>query len=179
MTKGSIARRYAKALLALAREVDKIEQLGEQLASFTKVLEDSPELFDSIRNPAYPFEEKKAVILDILQKMSLDKLVQNFVLLVNDRRRIEHLPDMAMAYQELADELAERVRAVITTATELPKNQEDTIRAALSDKIGKTVMLSVKKDPDIIAGIIAQVGNLKLDYSLRNQLARVRSELAS
>ena len=177
MTRGSIARRYAKALLGLAEEQKKVEKLGAELQAFADVLAGSPQLFETLRNPAYPPDQRKAVLTQVVDKMGLDPLMKNFILLVNDRKRIEHLPGMAFSYSELADELAGRLRAQVTTATDLKKEQQQVIREALSAKVGKTVMVTHRKDPDIIGGVIAQVGNLKFDYSLRNQLRRVRQEL--
>lgn len=177
MTQGSIARRYARALLELAKEAGKVEELGEQLRGFASVLADNPQLFNTLLNPAYPPGQRKAVLVRVIEKMNLDTLMRNFILLVNDRRRIEHVPNIAISYWELADDLAGRIRAVVTTATALKADQERVIRDTLSARIGKTVILTHEKDPGIIGGVIAQVGNLMFDYSLRSQLRRVRKEL--
>ena len=177
MTRGSIARRYARALLALAVEEKKIEEMGEQLRSFASVLTGNPQLFNTLLNPAYPHSQRKAVLLKVIEKMNLETLMKNFILLVNDRRRIESMPEMAIAFGEMADELAGRLRAVVTTATDLKAEQQQVIRDTLSQRMGKSVLVTHRKDPGIIGGVVAQVGNLKFDYSLRNQLRKVRQDL--
>ena len=177
MTRGSIARRYAKAILALAEEANKVEQFGDELQVFAGVLAHNPQLFEALRNPAYPPEQRKAVLTSVIERMGLDPLIRNFILLVSDRRRIEHLPGMATSYGELADSLSGRVRALVTTADDLKPDQQQVIRDTLSDKIGKKVLLTMERNPEIIGGVIARVGNLMFDYSLRSQLRKVRQEL--
>lgn len=177
MIRGSISRRYARALLELAIQENKVEEFGEQLQQFADTLVKNEQLFNTLNNPAHAPEERKAVLVKIVEMMTLDRLVRNFVLLVNDRRRIEHLPNMAISYRELADNLAGRLRALITTATGLKADQQDKIKDTLTRKMGKNVVVKLEQNPGIIGGVVAQVGNLKFDYSLRNQLRRMRQEL--
>lgn len=177
MIRGSIARRYARALLELAKEAGKVEELGEQLRSFADVLTGSPQLFNALLSPAHPPNQRKAVLVKVIEKMKFDPLMRNFILLINDRRRVEHLPGIAVSYRELADDLAGRLRAVVTTATELKAGQQQVIKDTLSARMGKMVLVTHLADPGIIGGVVAQVGNLKFDYSLRSQLRKVRQGL--
>ena len=177
MIRGSITRRYAKALLELAIQENKVDRFGEHLKSFADLLAGNDQLFNSLKNPAHAPEERKAVLVKILDMMDLEPMVINFVLLVNDRRRIEHLPGMAFSYGELADKLAGRLRARVTTAADLKPEQQNRIKSSLTERMGKDVVVTLERNPDIIGGVVAQVGNLKFDYSLRNQLRRIRREL--
>lgn len=177
MTRGSIARRYAKALLGIAQELGKVEEFGEQLKSFARVLTENGELFETLRNPAYPTDERKSVVVKVIEAMKLDQMVRNFILLVTDRRRIEYIPAMASSYRDISDNMAGRIRATITTATDLKEDKASRIAATLSKKLGKQIILTGKKDPQLIAGVVAEVGNLRFDTSLRNALKNMECDL--
>jgi len=175
--KGSIARRYAKALIQLAQEEDKIGLFGEELGSMARLLEEVPELFNSLRNPAVPKEKRREIMEAVLDQAQPHPYMRNFMLLVLDRRRIEHLPGMASSYLDYADELEGKVRARVTSAMPLDSEKVENIKATLQDRIGKTVVLETGANPGLIAGLVAQVGNYLFDYSLYNQLQKVRKEL--
>lgn len=177
MRRGSIPRRYAKALLELGIENNKVKEYGEQLQQFADVLTKIEGLFNTLRNPAYPPENRKAVLVKVLDAMALDTIVRNFILLVHDRRRIEHLPDMAVAYTELSDKMAGRLRATVVSAADLSEEHQRKISDTLSKKTGKSILLTLQKDPSLIGGVVAIVGNMKFDYSLKGQLKRIEREL--
>lgn len=177
MRRGSIPRRYAKALLELGIENKKVKEYGEQLQQFADVLTTTPQLFNVLRNPAYPPEKRKAVLTNVLDTMALDTIVKNFILLVHDRRRIEHLPDMATTYMDLSDKMEGKVRATVVSAIDLTAEQQKKISDTLAKKTGKDVLLTLQKDPSIIGGVIAIVSNLRFDYSLKGQLKKIEREL--
>jgi len=174
---GSLARRYARAIIQLAQEEGKVDLFGEELGAMARLFDEAPELFDSLRNPAVPKEKRKEIMKVILDHAKPHPLVRNFMLLVLDRRRIEFLPDMATAYIDLADELAGKVRAKVTSAMPLDSGKVESIKNTLQERIGKTVILETADNSDLIAGLVAQVGNYLFDFSLRSQLQKVRKEL--
>ena len=179
MIQGSIAKRYAKALIELAQEEGLIEEFGEELGSIATVLEEVPELFNSLRNPAVPKEKRREIMEAVVDQAKPHRMVRNFLLLVLDRGRIECLPGMALTYRELADEIEGKIRAKVVSARGLDPSQMNGIRDVLQDKTGKTVVLETGMEPGLIAGLVAQVGNYLFDFSIKNQLQRVQKELTA
>jgi len=175
--KGSLSKRYAKALIELAAEENVVDRIGGELNALAQLLQDAPDVFQALRDPAVPKEKRRKIIETVIEHAEPHPLIRKFLLLVFDRRRIEYLPAMALSYRDLADEMAGKIRAKITTAMDLDESQVERIKGALQEQSGKTVILETEKEPGLIAGLVAQVGNLRLDYSLRNQLRRVQKEL--
>ena len=64
-------------------------------------------------------------------------------------------------------------QAKILAPAALSPAEKEKLSQLLSQKIGQTVELQESVDPDIIAGIIIQVGALTIDGSLRNKLKKV------
>ena len=87
MTGNIVARRYAKALFTVAQTQDKgaVAQYGGDLARLAGVLENAPELTKIFRNPIFGVEEKRGVIVKILDKVAPSAMVRNFCLLLADK----------------------------------------------------------------------------------------------
>jgi F-type H+-transporting ATPase subunit delta len=69
------------------------------------------------------------------------------------------------------------VRAVVTSATPLSPADLERVRRSLERRTKKTVMLEAQVDPSLIGGLVAQVGDLVLDGSVRTQLSTLRDKL--
>ena len=104
-------------------------------------------------------------------------LFRSFVLLLVDRNRLNVLPLIARAYQELTDRQLGRVRAVVTSAKPLDVVTQGEIQRALERRTGKKVLMKSEVDPTLIGGVVARVGDLVLDGSLRTRLAAVGTRI--
>jgi F-type H+-transporting ATPase subunit delta len=174
---GSIARRYAKALFGLGIAEGTYDRFGQELDDLARMYEGSADLRSALENPVIKPSEKLAVFRVMLPRVAPSPAVQRFALLLLQRGRIPLLRGIARAYRELADTRAGQVRATITSAAPLGSADLDRVRGALERRTGRKVIVETKVDPDIIGGIVARVGDLVLDGSVRSQLDEMRRRL--
>jgi len=178
MANGSIARRYARAFIALGQENNKTETLTGDLQTFTEVLSiGEGELKQALINPGLTTIERKSVLNTVLEKLSLDSDSANFLRLLVDKNRFGEFDGITRAFNEMADELAGRARAVVTTAAELTADMKKTVQGALEASTGKTVEIDFQIDPGLIGGMVAQVGDISYDASVRARLEEIQSAL--
>ncbi|MDR1296872.1 MAG: ATP synthase F1 subunit delta, partial [Deltaproteobacteria bacterium] len=135
--------------------------------------------FAALCTPAYPREVLGRALAEVVAKSDLDPLVGNFLLLLHKKGRFACLPQIAAAYDELADELDGLVRGTVTSASPLAEGELSAVRGALSILTGSKVELKVVVDPGVIGGLVARLGDLVVDTSLRTQLDRVGSLLTA
>jgi F-type H+-transporting ATPase subunit delta len=173
---GSIARRYAKALLAIGVDLKDLENLGSQVNKFTSLLENE-DLRDTLQNPAYPISKRKAIVQQLIQRLNLSKIVSHFLLLLMDRQRLNLLPSIAREYRQLVDDHLGRVRALVTTAAPLDLKQTAQLKEALEQKTGKKILLEQNTNPELIAGMVTQIGSIIYDGSIRTRLEQMRQTL--
>ncbi len=180
MVEGSIARRYARALLDLGREASAVDRFGDDLQRFAQSAERAG-LLAALANPVCTLAERRAVLDAVLSggAAGLDGTVVNFLRLLLDKNRFGALADIARAYGELADAEAGRVRAVVTSATALGAEELERVRQALSDASGRTVVLDAVVDPTLLGGMTARVGGRVYDASLRTRLERLQLSLTT
>ncbi len=174
---GSVARRYARALFGIGVDARRFEALGAELNELATLWNDSDELRQALENPVFRPAEKRAVLESILPRVAPTPEVQRFVLLLLDRRRIMLLPAIARAYRDLTDAELGQVRAEVTSAQELAPATLDRVRRSLEQRTGKKVIVTSKVDPELIGGLVARVGDLVLDGSVRTQLDDLRTRL--
>src|ERR1700687_5068058 len=75
----SVARRYARALLALGLEEGRHEKFGEELEAVAAPLENSAEARGLVFNPSYPRAQREGVVDILAQSFSLSPVVVSFL----------------------------------------------------------------------------------------------------
>jgi F-type H+-transporting ATPase subunit delta len=103
--------------------------------------------------------------------------MNSFLLLLFEKGRVGFLSNINDFYQKLADELKGVARASLVSAKELSSETVEKIRASLSKKTGKDIILEIDQDPSLIGGIVTRIGDLVLDGSVKTQLLNMRESL--
>lgn len=175
----AIARRYARALVSLGKDDSVIDQLGTDLDTFLDVMGLGDGMLKAaLENPGISVGERKAVLEQVLERTQLHSYTANLLRVLMDNGRFLHLGAVAVAYRDMADELAGRVRATVTTARALDAGGVAEVQSALADMTGKTVLVDFQVDAAILGGVIARVGDTVFDASVRARLAAMEKGLA-
>lgn len=177
MTSLIIAKRYAKALLEIGRQDGNHEKYGRELKEVAELFGLSPELEAVLTNPAFDLEIRTQVLTTLLAKLDISPMVVNFCRLLLDRGRVAHLRAVNEVYARLLDEAQGITRAAVTTACALTDAEFDRLAEALREMSGKQVKIEVKEDPGLIGGVVARIGDLVLDGSVRTQLTSLKESL--
>jgi F-type H+-transporting ATPase subunit delta len=174
-----LAQRYAAALADVALEQDAAESIRKNLDEFCAALEGSPDLGNFLISPAVSRENKQAVIEKIAARIGGGKVFRNFLLVVSDNRRTGLLPEIASAFHSVLLERMGVAEAQVTSAAELTAGQKKQLNAALERLTGKKVEARYSLAPALMGGAVVRIGSTVYDGSVREQLDRLRSRLAS
>ncbi len=177
MSETRVARRYAKGLLAVALEDRKIAEYGKELAAMSGLLVDNAELRNVIANPLHERASRRGILEILIGKQSVSPIMSQFFRLTLEKERLRYLPDIAAAYQRLVDDHTNVGRATVSAAVPIPPAAQEKIKEALQSATGKTIILSVEQDPELIGGIKAKIGDLVLDGSIKTQLDGLKNSL--
>lgn len=183
MIPATLARRYARALLQLADTPMQREIFGRDLAAFVRTASTTTEgdanLLTVLDFGVHPQAERRKLLDAILARLNLDATVVKFLQLVFERGRIAGAPQMSSAFADMADQLAGRQKATVTSARPLASDSLAKLKASLEKVTGKTIIVDTKVDPTLLGGVVAQVGTYVFDGSLKSQLERMRTALRS
>ena len=179
MNSGSIARRYARALLKIGVDSGRLDQFSAELDRFSEAMRVQPLLMPVLGNPTYGYQRRRAVLEDLTSRLNVAGVVRSLLLLLLDRSRLVVFPEIARAYAEFVDEHQGQVRAQVTSVAELDAETKRRLTDALEQSTGKRVMLSTRSDASLIAGIVTQIGSIVYDGSVQTRLAAMREHLAT
>lgn len=174
MIVGSISRRYAKALFDLAVEAGKVDPWAQALEALRKAVDSSPELRDLLASPVYTREQRQGLAARLAQALALDREPASLLALLADRNRLGYLAGVADHFGKLADEKLGRVRARVASAVPLAEAQAAALARRLAEASKAQVIVEHVVDPSLLGGVVAQVGSLVYDGSLRSQLEELR-----
>ena len=177
MSSGSLARRYARALLEIGLEEKTLDVIGREIADLVSAIADSAELSETLSNPVFPKSDRENVLVAVLAKLKASKTTVNFTKLLLDRERVGALPDISRALAEMIDEQAKRIRAVVTSAKPLSSAHLQRLVKALEKKSGKKILVETREDAGLLGGVVAKVGDQVYDGSLRTQLREMSHRL--
>ncbi len=177
MIVGSIPRRYAKALFELAVEQGKVEAWSERLLALKRAVESSEELRDVLVNPIYTKEQRRAITGKIVAALRLDPQPASLLYILGDRNRLAYLGGVVEAFSAFADEKLGRLRARVTSAVPLDQTTAQSLANKLARATNAQVILERAVEPDLLGGVVARVGRLTYDGSLRTQLDDLRTTL--
>ena len=172
-----VDRVYANALFEAARDQNKLEPVGEQLAQLVEAEGNVPELRELLRNPQLDPRARRAALDDVLA--GSDDLLRNFLLVLADKGRAGQLEEIAKEFERLVAEHDGVVHAELTTAVELSDDEAGKLLQQIEQASGRKVEASRSVDPDLIGGIVLQVGSHRLDASVRGRLERLRRQLVT
>jgi F-type H+-transporting ATPase subunit delta len=171
-----LARVYAEALFGAAKQSGKLDLIREQLGALVKALDEHRELHVFFFSPLFSTREKK----DGLERMLVgaDEFFVNFLKLLIDNHRMPVVFRIQKQYEALWREENRLLPVEITSAIELDEQVAQQIRERVEQQTGRKVELTRRVDDGIVGGLIVRVSNMVLDASIRNQLERLRRQVA-
>ncbi len=171
-----IATVYARSLFEVATEQDKLDLVREQVGEFADAVSENRELQIFLFSPYFSTEEKADGLDRALT--DVDPVVENFLKLLIEKHRMPVIFRIRAEYDQLWEEENKLLPVEITSAIELPEETVKQLGDRISEQTGRTVELSSHVEPDILGGIVVQVGNSVLDASIRNRLEQLRRQVA-
>lgn len=177
MIKTRIAKRYARALFEIAREAGRIEDYGRDLGVVTAVFKADSAIREGLTSVALTHTVKAAFLDTVIEVSAVDVVVGNFLKVVLDARKMPVLAEITDEYIALADEATGKVKGEVVSPTPLTEAEIERLSAALGAALGKKVVLNAREDATLIGGVVARVGNLVFDASVRTQIQRMKESL--
>ena len=169
----TLARPYARAAFAIARDTNALPAWSDALAFAARVAADTS-VAALLGNPGLT----QADATTLLAPDGADALFGNFLGLLFENRRLSLLPEITGQFDELRFEAERVVKAKVTSAVALPAAELATIKAALAKRFGREVEVETAVDESLIGGAVIDAGDVVIDGSLKGKLGRLQAALA-
>lgn len=172
-----LGRVYGDALFDVAKETGKLDRIHEQLGQFADAVDGSHDLQVFLFSPYFSSAEKREGIARTVS--GAEDELQNFLELLAEKHRMPAIFHMRRHFDERWAEENRRLDVRLVSAVELDERVVEHVRSEVERQTKRTIDLRSEVDPDILGGLVLRVGNMVLDASIRNQLEKLRKEVAA
>jgi F-type H+-transporting ATPase subunit delta len=171
-----IAEVYARSLFEVAQEAVRLDDVREQLAQFADTVSENRDLQVFFFSPHFSSEEKIKSLGRALD--GADPIVVNFLGVLIEKHRMPAIFRIRQRFEALWREENKVLPVQVTSAVQLSDDTVRSIGDRIGERTGRKVELTSEVDPDILGGLVLQVGNNVLDASIRNRLDNLRKQVA-
>ncbi|MBM4053690.1 MAG: ATP synthase F1 subunit delta [Planctomycetes bacterium] len=172
----SVAVTFVNALLEAAVNKGLLDQTENDLRLVSDTIEKHDDFKKMLLHPSITRKQKKDTIKIVFGE-SVSGLMVNFLYLLVDRRReqiLELIPDV---YRQVVDEKKGVIRAKVQTTIPIVGERLENLKDGLKKLTGKIVEVEVIENPQILGGLVVEIGNKMIDGSVANRLKNLRSKL--
>jgi len=177
MTPTAIFGRYARALVDVVMEQQEEPRVTEELKTYREIFQ-VPDLLPVLHSPAVPRETKRRVLDELMARYPVSSTTANFLRVMLQHNRIRYFEEIFDYYLKSVNNRKGIISAEVTSAQPLSEEELSALRGSLSGATGRTVILNVRPDPELLGGLIVQIGSTVYDGSIRRQLAEMKQQLA-
>ena len=173
----TVARPYAHAAFALAKESNQLAEWSEMLHFLADVYTNG-EVQAALANPKFTKEDVERSLLAITGE-KLSGPARNLLIVLVQNDRLPALPEIVTRYERLKEQYENVLEATIESAYPLEQTQLGALVTKLEKRTGRKIQASVLVVPALIGGVKIQIGDDVWDASVRGQLEDMASTLAS
>ena len=171
-----LAQVYAHALFEVADEHGVIDDVREQLGQFADALDENREMQVFFFAPYFSSTEKQEGVAKVVS--GANKHFVRFLELLAERHRLPVIFRIRREFDSLWADENKLLPVQIKSAVELEDDTVKLIAKRIEEETGQKIELTKVVDPDIVAGLVIQVGNRVLDASVRARLEQLRKTVA-
>jgi F-type H+-transporting ATPase subunit delta len=176
MAEQRVSGRYAKSLIDLAIEQNKLDLIYADMLVFNNTLDANPALGVLFKSPIVQGEKKLVVVKQIFAT-SFNAMTISFLELVIRKKREYYLSDIANAFIGLYNDINKITTAKVTTAVAVSDGVINEVRAFIENQTGKKVILETAVNADIIGGLVIHMEDKLYDASISGKLRKAKQEL--
>jgi len=172
----ALAHIYAKSLYELAEEaggLDKIAEVGAELEQICTLARQQPSFAEFLASPIIDVRRRDEAIGRIFRDRITD-LTHRFLLVLNHKRRLDHLQEINAAYDELFQEAQGRIEVDVFTPSPLDKRQLRDIEQRIGDTFRKQPVVHAHVDETMLGGLKLRLGDQLIDGSVAARLRRLK-----
>ena len=173
----STSKSYATALYELSKENSELDKVEEEIKSLEKLLNDSSDFKEMISSPAITKEDKKHVIFAIADQNNFSKILKKFLGFITIKNRLFFLDKIIEEFLNLISKNKGEFKAKLVSSKKLSIEEQKKIQGELSKDFQSPIILDYKYDPNLIVGIVIQIGSVMIDTSIKSKLRQLEKNM--
>tara|TARA_B100000029_G_scaffold17241_1_gene17650 strand:- start:2929 stop:3486 length:558 start_codon:yes stop_codon:yes gene_type:complete len=173
----STSKSYAIALYELSKERSELIKVETGMKSLQKLLAESSDFKEMILNPVVTKEDKKNVIFAIADKNNFSQVLKKFLGFIAIKNRLFFLNKIIDSFLNLVSDNKGELKAKLISSKKLSPEEQEKFRTELSKDFKLPLNIGYEHDPDLIAGLIIQIGSVMIDTSIKTKLKKLEKNM--
>ena len=173
----STSKSYALALYELAKENSELHKVEDEMNGLKILLSESSDFREMILNPTVTKEEKNKIIIEMANQYSFCQTLKKFLGFLTIKNRLFFLNQIIDSFSDLVSSGKGELKAKLLSSKELSKVELEKIRSELSKDFQSPIKIDYKHDPDLIVGLVIQVGSVMVDTSIKTKLRKLQKSM--
>jgi F-type H+-transporting ATPase subunit delta len=178
MISSAVFARYARALADVALETGQDGQVLRDLETYAEIFKAVPDLLPAFDSPAVPREAKEKLLSELFVRYPVCRITANFLRVLLGHHRLRYFLEICERYIRIVNERKGIVFARVRSAAPLSDRDLAVLRESLSRATGKSIAVELRTEPELLGGLIVQIGSIVYDGSIRTQLDEMKRCLA-
>jgi F-type H+-transporting ATPase subunit delta len=171
------AERYSLALFELSSESNLLSSIEEQVLSILKLLDQSDDFSNLIKDPTTSQDDLLRVVNMISENYKFESLLKNFLSFLIEKRRFFFIERILKSFIEICSKKRGELKAELKSAKELSSEEISNITEELTKNFSSKIKLNYKHDESLIGGLVVQVGSTMVDTSIKNKLQQIENRM--
>ena len=173
----STSKSYALALYELAKENSELNKVEDGMDGIKTLLNKSSDFREMILNPTITKEEKNKVIIEMVNQYNFCQTLKKFLSFLTSKNRLFFLNQIIDSFSDLVSSSKGELKANLLSSKELSKAELEKIRSELSKDLQSPIKIDYKHDPNLIVGLVIQVGSVMVDTSIKSKLRQLQKSM--
>ena len=172
-----ISKTYGDALLELAIEENKSDELLAEVTALRQVLSENQDFTRLINNPRVDMGQKLEVVESVFRGRASDDLT-GFLLTVVSKGRFAEIDSILEYFTDEVERLNGVGKAHVTTPIALSGEEKKKVEDRLLATTGfKSIKVSYDIDESLIGGMQIRIGDRVVDSSISTKIAKLKQSL--
>jgi len=167
---------YAAALFALAQEANRVAEVRGELEELVRLEQTEPALATFLRSAAIQVDQRQAS-LERMFRGRLSDIVLDTLHVMNRHGRAGLLAPLLRCYVLREEHARGQVEVVARSAVELDAAHRAALERWVAEVSLRKPLMEYVVDPELIGGLVVQVGDYRFDHSVRRHLRVARARL--
>jgi len=177
MIPSALFARYSRSLAQVVMENNEEPAVTGDLMMYREIFESVPDLAIALDNPAVPRETKESILAHLFAQYPVSGTTANFLRILLEHNRLRYFREICESYVKTVNERKGIVAARVMVATPLSAQEYSRLQASLANITGRKVTLGVQTEPDLLGGLVVQIGSTVYDGSIRRHLTEMKERL--
>ncbi|TPX13183.1 uncharacterized protein E0L32_006383 [Thyridium curvatum] len=173
---------YATALYTAAVKTSSLEPTAKALASLGDIVSKDAKLSTILSAPTLTADDKSAIIAELQKSAGAQgETVKNFLATLAENNRLGLLEGVCAKFGELMSASRGEVEMTVTSAQALDNKTLNRLETAVAKSPyvgqGKKLKVTNEVNPEILGGLVVNIGDRTIDLSVSSKLAKMNKLL--